>query len=185
MDAIDLFSGCGGFSSGFINAGFTITHAVEYDKMIADSYIANHPDTIMFNYDISNIDELCLFNNITTDVIIGGPPCQGFSMAGSRIRDGFVDDPRNYLFKHYLNIVASLRPKCFLMENVKGLLTMKKGYVFKDMISSFHDIGYHIGYKLINSYDFGIAQKRERIIIIGCINKIDDINILFKKQKKK
>ena len=73
------------------------------------------------------------------DVIIGGPPCQGFSMAGARIRKGFIDDPRNYLFKHYFNVVKIVRPKIFIIENVKGILTMKNGQVFKEIKKIFED----------------------------------------------
>jgi len=115
---IDLFAGCGGFSNGFEKAGFEIVSAVEFDKNIALTYQLNHPNTKLYVDDIKNIDNDHLFQENGSEIIIGGPPCQGFSMAGSRIRNGFIDDPRNYLFKHYFNIVRIVHPKIFVLENV-------------------------------------------------------------------
>ena len=118
--AIDLFAGCGGFSTGFRQAKFDVIIAVEFDKEIAQSYKHNHPKTKMLIDDIKNIDNQKFFNKNMADVIIGGPPCQGFSMSGARIRKKFAntEDKRNYLFKHYLNIVNIVRPKLFIFENV-------------------------------------------------------------------
>lgn len=99
MKIIDLFAGCGGLSLGFIQAGFSVEKAVEYDPVIADTYQRNHPEVDVIVDDIKNIDTSDMFAGTMADVIIGGPPCQGFSMAGARIRQGFIDDPRNYLFK--------------------------------------------------------------------------------------
>lgn len=170
---IDLFAGCGGFSLGFSKAGFEIVAAVEFDDQIAKSYQHNHPSTKLYIDDIRNVDNAHIFKEGDAKVIIGGPPCQGFSLAGSRNRNGFVDDPRNYLFKHYFNIVRIVKPQMFIMENVKGLLTMKKGKIFEEIISIFEDeqnfggVKYKIQYKVFNSVDYGIPQKRERVIIIG------------------
>ena len=122
MKIIDLFAGCGGLSLGFIQAGFSVEKAVEYDPVIANTYQRNHPEVDVIVDDIKNIDTSDMFAGTTADVIIGGPPCQGFSMAGARIRQGFIDDPRNYLFKHYFNVVKTVRPKVFVMENVKAYL---------------------------------------------------------------
>ena len=124
MKVIDLFAGCGGFSTGFMQAGFQISKAVEFDNSIANTYQLNHPYTKTFVADIGTIDNRDYFSEGEADIIIGGPPCQGFSMAGARIRGGFIDDPRNYLFKHYFNIVKIVKPKLFIIENVKGILTM-------------------------------------------------------------
>ena len=118
-----------------------------------------------------------LSKNNQADVIIGGPPCQGFSMAGARIRNGFIDDPRNYLFKHYFNIVKIINPKIFVIENVKGLLTMKNGNILQEIKKifedpdNFNDKPYKIQFKVFKADQFGIPQKRERVIIIG--SKID------------
>lgn len=177
---IDLFSGCGGFSCGFKNAGFNIVAAVEFDKMIAKSYSHNHKDTKMIAEDIRIVDNDKIFKRGYADIIIGGPPCQGFSMAGARIRkNGFLEDPRNYLFKHYFNIVKLVKPKIFIIENVKGILTLKNGEIFKEIVKIFSDEKnfdgkpYKIQYKLIKAKEYGIPQARERVIIIGSVIDFD------------
>ena len=171
MKAIDLFAGCGGFSTGFIQAGFDITHAVEFDESIAQTYALNHPNTDLIVDDIKNVDNNNVLANKFADVIIGGSPCQGFSMAGARIRQNcqFIDDPRNYLFKHYLNIVKHIQPSVFVFENVKGIQTMNKGEIFKEIIDSFKKLGYYVQYKIFKADEFGIPQTRERMIIIGSV----------------
>ncbi len=179
MKIIDLFAGCGGLSLGFIMNGHEIVKAVEYDKSIANTYKLNHPDIEVIVDDIKNVDDSCYFKEGDADVIIGGPPCQGFSMAGARIRNGFIDDPRNYLFKHYFNIVRAVKPKAFVIENVKGILTMQKGAIFNEIISSFRDSNlmngntYNINYKVVNCVNFGIPQKRERVILVGTLDGYD------------
>ena len=180
IKTIDLFAGCGGFSCGFEKAGFNIVSAVEYDKMIATSYKHNHKNTIMIADDIKNVDNENVFSKKCADVIIGGPPCQGFSMAGARIRkNGFIEDPRNYLFKHYFNIVKVVRPKIFIIENVKGILTLKNGEIFKEIVKVFTDPAnfdgqpYKIQYKLLKAKEIGIPQARERVIIIGSLVDFD------------
>lgn len=169
MKVIDLFAGCGGLSLGFLNAGYTISKAVEFDSEIAHTYSKNHPSVDVIVDDVSNVAKNNTFRKGEVDVIIGGPPCQGFSMAGSRIRYGFVDDPRNYLFKQYFKIVQKVQPKAFVMENVKGIMTMQNGEIFNDIIKIFSDsdMGYNVYYRIIKAVDFGIPQKRERIVIIG------------------
>lgn len=173
IKVIDLFAGCGGFSCGFEKAGYDIVSAVEFDKNIAKSYEINHPNTKMIADDIKNVDNNKIFKRNDATVIIGGPPCQGFSMAGARIRKGFIDDPRNYLFKHYFNVVKIVRPKIFIIENVKGILTMKNGQVFEEIKKIFEDADnfegkpYKIQYKVMKAKEYGIPQNRERTIIIG------------------
>ena len=174
---IDLFAGCGGFSIGFEKAGFRVTKAVEIDSQIAHTYSMNHEDVIMFNEDIGEIDNTNNFVEGETEVIIGGPPCQGFSMAGARIRkNGFMEDPRNYLFKHYVNVVKIVRPKVFVFENVKGILSMKGGEIFREIVNTFSDPKnfdgdhYAISYKIVKAVEFGIPEKRERVIIIGVLD---------------
>lgn len=190
MKIIDLFAGCGGLSIGFLQEGFSIYKAVEFDKTIASTYIKNHPDTPVIVDDIKNVDSLGEFKENDADVIIGGPPCQGFSMAGARIRRGFIDDPRNYLFKHYFNIVKSVKPKVFIMENVKGIATMQGGKIFDEILTSFKDSdsfggdSYNVYYKVLKAIDFGIPQTRERMIIIGVLNKSVDLEDVFTRAKK-
>lgn len=188
---VDLFSGCGGLSLGFMQAGFSIKKAVEFDRDIAKSYIHNHPNVEMINNDIRYIDNENYFSNKESDVIIGGPPCQGFSMAGARNRQGFIDDDRNYLFKHYFNIVKIVKPKVFIMENVKGILSMQGGKIFEEITRVFSEPTFLDGdfYKLYpiltDSSNFGLPQKRERVIIIGVLNKEIDIQQVLKKIKNK
>lgn len=169
--AIDLFAGCGGFSTGFRQAKFDVIIAVEFDKEIAQSYKHNHPKTKMLIDDIKNIDNQKFFNKNMADVIIGGPPCQGFSMSGARIRKKFAntEDKRNYLFKHYLNIVNIVRPKLFIFENVKGIISFNKGLIFDEIKESFKSIGYFLQYFVVDCSLFGIPQKRERTILIGSL----------------
>lgn len=189
---IDLFAGCGGFSVGFETAGFKITKAVEFDKQIAQTYAANHEGTLLFVDDIGNVDNEQYFSKGEAPVIVGGPPCQGFSMAGARIRgNSFIDDPRNYLFKHYVNVVRIVRPKVFVLENVKGILTMKGGEIFNEIVRTFSSpetFGgdrYYLHYRVVKAVDYGIPQKRERVVVIGRLNEDFDINALFESTKNK
>lgn len=190
INTIDLFAGCGGFSCGFERAGYNIISAVEYDKNIAKSYENNHKNVNVIAEDIKNVDNNETFKLGSADIIIGGPPCQGFSMAGARNRNGFMDDPRNYLFKHYFNVVKIVRPKIFILENVKGILTLKKGEIFKEIKGIFEDPNnfdgrpYKIQYKVVKAKEYGIPQNRERVIIVGSLidfNLEDEIE----KTKKK
>ncbi len=182
---IDLFAGCGGLSLGFMKDGYTVEKAVEYDAKIANTYKMNHPEVDVIVEDIKNIDHSGLFKRGDADVIIGGPPCQGFSMAGARIRDGFIDDPRNYLFKHYFNVVKTVKPKVFVMENVKGIATMQAGKIFEEIKSVFQDASlldgepYIIYHQIVKAVEFGVPQKRERMIIIGTTIKNANIEKLW------
>lgn len=190
LNVIDLFSGCGGLSLGFIKDGYTVKKAVEFDASIANTYKINHPEVDMIVDDICNIDHSGIFKKGDVDVIIGGPPCQGFSMAGARIRTGFIDDPRNYLFKHYFNVVKTVRPAVFIMENVKGIMTMQNGKIFEEILSIFSNpamLGgepYKLHYKIMRAVDFGVPQKRERIIIIGTKKDNFDFDKVWDQTKK-
>lgn len=182
MKIIDLFAGCGGLSLGFIKDGYDVYKAVEFDKSIANTYKTNHPNIDIVIDDIKNVDHSDIFTRKVADVIIGGPPCQGFSMAGARIRGGFMGDPRNYLFKHYFNIVRSVLPEVFVMENVKGISTMQNGEIFSEILRIFSDTNllngssYSVYPRIVKAVDFGVPQKRERMIIIGVLNRNIDIN---------
>ncbi len=188
---IDLFAGAGGFSVGFEKAGYDIVAAVEYDKQIAETYSYNHPNTVIYAKDIKQVVEEVDFSKYNANVIIGGPPCQGFSMAGARIRkNSFIDDPRNYLFKYYFRIVQQVHPKIFILENVKGILTMEKGEIFKQIIDLFSDEKifngdkYYLKHIVVKALDYGIPQQRERVFIIGSLNKDLDINNLISNTKE-
>jgi DNA (cytosine-5)-methyltransferase 1 len=168
---------------------FKIFGAVEFDKIIAETYIKNHPNTLVIVDDIKNVDNKNIFKKNDAEVIIGGPPCQGFSMAGARIRNGFINDPRNLLFKHYYNIVKSVKPKVFIMENVKGIATIQGGKIFKEILDLFSDENaldgdkYYVYHRVLKATEFGIPQTRERMIIIGILNKEIDLDYLLKKTK--
>lgn len=193
IKVIDLFSGCGGFSVGFERAGYSIAKAVEFDREIAASYSHNHTGTIMLAEDIGKIDDEEHFSPKESEVIIGGPPCQGFSMAGARIREkcAFMNDPRNYLFRHYVNVVKIVRPKVFLLENVKGILSKDGGAIFREIVNTFGNVEvfegdkYYLHYKVCKSVEFGIPQKRERVVVVGSLNKDFNIDELFEKAKAK
>lgn len=185
MKVIDLFSGCGGLSFGFEQNGFTISKAVEFEKSIAETYKKNRPNVNVIVDDIKNIDTTGIFHQGDAEVIIGGPPCQGFSMAGARIRNGFIDDPRNYLFKHYFNVVKEVKPIAFVMENVKGIMTMQDGEIFNEIIrlfSSNDEFGgepYHLFYEVVKAVEFGVPQKRERVILMGIRGKEVDFQSIW------
>lgn len=190
MNVIDLFAGCGGLSLGFMKDNYTIKKAVEFNPEIANTYKLNHPEVDVIVDDIKNIDQSGIFNEGDADVIIGGPPCQGFSMAGARIRNGFIDDPRNYLFKHYFNVVKSVKPKAFVIENVKGIMTMQDGKIFNEILKIFSDPEmldgepYEIHYKVVKAVEFGVPQKRERMIIIGTKKNGYNFEKLWEETKK-
>ena len=189
---IDLFAGCGGFSVGFEKAGYSIVKAVEFDRNIAASYSHNHKNTVMLAEDIGLVDNEKFFSKGEGDVIIGGPPCQGFSMAGARIREknAFINDPRNFLFRHYLNVVKLVRPKIFLMENVKGILSKDNGAIFQEIVSVFSNPDnfdgdkYYIHNKVCKAVEYGVPQQRERVVIIGLLNKDFDIEHSFELAKE-
>jgi DNA (cytosine-5)-methyltransferase 1 len=184
-----LFAGGGGFSVGFERAGFEITNAVEHDPMIARTYAANHKRVGLLVDDIANADNSGLFDRGCADIIIGGPPCQGFSMSGERIRQGFresfTEDPRNYLFKHYFNIVKRVKPRVFIMENVKGIQTMQGGRIFEEILSLFRSLSYNVQHTLINAYDYGVPQTRERTIIVGALDMDFDLQKAITRTKNR
>lgn len=170
---VDLFSGCGGMSEGFIMNGFNLVAVNEYDKGIMSTNVYNHSKyTDPKNFILGDVtkDEVkeqiinaCAGKEI--DVIIGGPPCQGFSYAGWRD----PNDQRNQLFKEFVALVDKIQPKFFVMENVLGILTMRNGDAIKEIIQSFSEIGYYVNDPLkLNAVNFGVPQRRKRVFIIGC-----------------
>lgn len=161
---IDLFCGAGGLSLGFTQNGFITSLANDIEPCCVETYAHNHPDTPRenivlgdINDVINNLDNLLRFKNI--DVVVGGPPCQGFSMAN---RQRLIDDPRNKLYKSYVKVVSLVKPKFFVMENVKGM----KSVSFQVM-EDFKAIGYDVTCRILNAKDYGVPQNRERLIFIG------------------
>lgn len=141
---------------------FEVVYANEIDKNTSIAYTMNNPETKMYN---KNINELTIedFEGNDIDVIIGGPPCQAFSTVGKRL----LDDPRSGLFKEYHRIVSMVKPKVFVFENVVGLLSYNNGETFSTIISLFEELGYRLYHKVLNVYDYGVAQQRKRVIIVG------------------
>lgn len=166
---IDLFSGAGGFSAGFDSAGFNNLLAIDINPSFCGTYRANFPEHLLLETDISEVTSDLLFdllNDKNVDVVIGGPPCQGFSMAGN-IGRKFQDDPRNRLYKEFVRIVSLINPKVFVMENVARLYNHNKGLTKAEIITDFEDHGYKVECKVLNSVDYGVPQNRRRVIFIG------------------
>ncbi len=158
-------------SLGFKMAGFHSIFATDIDENAGKTFTRNFPTTPFKVKDISQItkDEVdALLNNHIPDVIIGGPPCQGFSLANKQ-RNKIKDDPRNKLFYQFVKFIDWYNPKAFVMENVKGLLSMKKGKVIETIIEEFSNAGsgYAVNYSILMASDYGVPQMRERVIIIG------------------
>lgn len=167
---VDLFAGVGGLSLGFEMAGFKTVIANEYDESIAYSYKKNHNCDKLIICDITKLDIEKTFGDLknTIDVVVGGPPCQGFSQKGQRKT---INDERNFLFKFFVKVVDYLKPKYFVMENVPNLLTTENGYFKKEIIKLFKEIGYELKLGVLNASDYGVPQNRKRAIIIGALNK--------------
>ena len=168
MNVIDLFCGCGGFSKGFFEAGFNICYGIDNWKDAIVTYKHNFPATVISNEDITCICGNDILNAINMkkediDVIIGGPPCQGFSVSGKRM----VDDPRNILYKSFVEIVGDIGPKIFVMENVPGMVRLFNGKVKDEIIKDFTEIGYNVEMKLLSSDNFGVPQQRKRVFFVG------------------
>jgi len=166
---IDLFSGAGGFSLGFDNKGFQNVFSIDIEPSFCKTYKHNFSNHQLIEKDIcdlsdSEIKYLKEFDEI--DVVIGGPPCQGFSIAGN-IGRKFVDDPRNRLFKEFVRVVKVIKPKFFVMENVARLYTHNKGATRNEIIKDFEKLGYKVDCKILNSADYGVPQVRKRVIFIG------------------
>jgi DNA (cytosine-5)-methyltransferase 1 len=169
LNVIDLFCGCGGFSQGLIEAGFDVvlgidnwTDAIqtfEYNHKKSKGLVAN-----LFEESPKHIAERTGIKNI--DVIIGGPPCQGFSIAGKRV----LDDERNKLYKSFVSFVKFYEPKAFLMENVPTIISMGNGIVKDSILADFEELGYTVEYKILLASEYGIPQNRKRAFFVGIKN---------------
>jgi len=169
MNVLDVFCGAGGLSEGFKNAGYNIIAGIDKDPESLETFKYNFPDAMALLRDLSiNIDEDNIVNilNNRIDVLIGGPPCQGFSIAGKRL----IDDPRNTLYKIYINLIKHSSPSLIVLENVPTLRSLYDGYVFKNIISDFKKLGYATHVWMLNADDYGVPQSRRRLFIIGCKN---------------
>lgn len=181
--AIDLFSGAGGLHLGFENAGFQIRLCIDNNSIVEKTHRRNFPNIPFINADINQISSDEIKKYLITpslDIIIGGPPCQGFSTIGKRSSSNpetrYSKDPRNELVLTYARIIKDLQPKFIVMENVKGILTLDNGQYLKNVLNILCQAGYQVEYKLINMADYGVPEIRERVIILG--NRIG-LPILF------
>ena len=169
--AIDLFAGAGGLSLGFEQAGFDVVAAIEIDPVHSAVHKFNFPDCKIIPHSVTDIvgqdirDSANIPNGQTIDVVMGGAPCQGFSLIGQRA----LDDPRNFLVKEFLRLVDELQPNYFVFENVKGLTAGKHKKFLTELIEEFKEIGYQIlsPWQVLNASDYGVPQSRERLFLIG------------------
>jgi len=165
---LDLFCGAGGFSYGMDkNPHFQTVVALDFDEKAADTFKKNIPQAEVLVGDITDVSVkekvIDLSRKIGINMIIGGPPCQGYSMKGKKLG---LKDPRNFLFREYLNLVKELQPEVFVIENVKGLLLASNGWFKEEILKAIEELGYSVEYGVLNAEDFGVPQSRERAIFI-------------------
>ncbi|MGV2393361.1 UNVERIFIED_CONTAM: DNA (cytosine-5-)-methyltransferase [Campylobacter lari] len=186
--SIELFAGAGGLALGLEQAGFKHIGLVEFDKHAVNTLKYNRPLWNVLFEDVEEVSKRDLekeFNikKYELDLLSGGAPCQSFSYAGKRLG---LNDVRGTMFYHYATFINKLKPKMFLFENVKGLLSHDKGKTFSTIKDIFQQEGYTIQYEVLNSIDYSVAQKRERLIIVGTRNDlIGKIEFYFPKKHKK
>lgn len=169
INVLDLFCGCGGLSYGFESAGYNIVLGIDNDKKALETFELNHKGaksicgdiTVLHKQDIDKVT-----GNITIDVIIGGPPCQGMSLSGPRR----FDDPRNKLYLSYIRLVEEIKPKAFVIENVPGLVSLFGGQIKDSIIKRLTDLGYTVRYQIICAADYGVPQTRRRVVFVGLKN---------------
>ena len=170
---VSLFAGAGGLDLGFIQAGFRIVWANDNNRDAVETYRNNLGNHIVFR----DIAKVAAEEIPDCDVLIGGFPCQGFSVANLKRN---TSDERNLLYREYLRVLKAKKPKVFLAENVRGILSLDSGEVINMIINDFTEAGYNVQYKLMNAADYGVPQKRMRVIIVGVR---DDIQGTFKYPK--
>jgi DNA (cytosine-5)-methyltransferase 1 len=168
--AIDLFAGAGGLSLGFEQAGFDIAAAVEIDPIHAAVHAYNFPQTAVLCRDISTVSgqdvrDAAGIGSRKVDVVMGGPPCQGFSLIGQRA----LDDPRNMLVREFVRLVCELNARYFVFENVKGLTLGRQRLFLEEVVRSFEERGYNVRtpWRVLNAAEYGVPQDRERLILLG------------------
>lgn len=175
LHAIDLFAGCGGLSKGFMDAGFDIIVGVDNDKAALETFKLNHNGAVALNADLSKqetFDEIKkIADDKNIDVIIAGPPCQGFSLSGPRN----FDDERNKLYLAVIEMVKQFKPKGFIIENVPGMATLYGGEIKNEILRRFKDMKYNIDCKVLCAADYGAPQMRKRLIFMGVREDIGEV----------
>lgn len=167
MNAIDLFAGCGGLSKGFIDAGFDVLLGIDNDQAALTTFEKNHNGAVALNADLSKPETFDTIRQLTgnkeIDVIIAGPPCQGFSLTGPRN----FDDKRNKLYLAVFEMVSQFNPKAFVIENVPGMATLYDGQIKDEILRRFRKLGYDVDCNILCAADYGVPQIRRRLIFIG------------------
>lgn len=169
LTTLDLFCGAGGITEGFRQAGFTCVYGNDINSSAIETFALNHPDAKADCRPIEEVDAAALrlelgLNPGELDVLVGGPPCQGFSINAP---ERFLTDPRNKLFRDYARFLKEFRPKTFLFENVPGLLSLGNGRVFEQIVREFERLGYSVESKILFAAHYGVPQERWRLIILG------------------
>jgi len=163
---IELFAGAGGLALGLENAGLEATHLIEIDDNCVKTLRSNRPNWNVIHEDISKVN----FTGMKADIVTGGFPCQSFSFAGKRL--GF-EDTRGTLFFEFARCIKEVQPKLFIGENVEGLLRHDQGKTFARMVEILEELGYKVQHKVLNAINYGVAQKRKRLIIVGTQDELD------------
>jgi len=170
MIGIDLFAGAGGMSLGAAQAGIDVRLAVEADSHAATTYAHNHPDTEIFQNDIRKLRRINIRSNGQRTILFGGPPCQGFSTSNQRTRN--TENPDNWLFKEYIRIARLWKPDWVVFENVKGIVDTENGIFLKKVIKKLQRTGYTTTWWILDSSDYDVPQKRNRVFVIGSLEGI-------------
>jgi DNA (cytosine-5)-methyltransferase 1 len=170
MNVVDLFCGAGGMSLGMHQAGGTLIGGVEVSEIASNTHRQNFPTCRTLNGDITQVQPEELSQGKQINLVVGGPPCQGFSVAGRRD----PNDPRNRLFLEFVRFVKCLNPEYFVMENVPGILTMQQGAVKKAIMQSFEEIGFNTSVCVLEAAEYGVPQFRSRAFFIG--NRVGGLN---------
>ena len=175
-NVLDLFCGCGGLSLGFEEAGYNVLMGIDIWEDALKTYAYNHKNSKTLCADMAKLRgedvQKCIGDN-KVDVIIGGPPCQGFSIAGKRI----VDDERNKLYKGFVRMVEYFKPSAFVMENVPNIISIGGGVVRDSIIQEFKNLGYTVENKVLTASDYGVPQNRRRAVFIGLRKGFFDFDI--------
>jgi len=173
MQAIDLFSGSGGMSTGAALSGINVRYAVELDKHAAATFALNHKNTTLLNQDVRKVTAT-QFHGLDSQqqtVIFGGPPCQGFSTSNQKNRD--MNNVNNWLYMEYVRLVGEVRPDWIVFENVKGLIETENGFFLESVLDGFKKLGYTTSHFVLNSADFGVPQKRNRLFVVGSLHGVE------------